>query len=80
MAGLKTITVVVDTTPEKLGEFVTAKAWVSATMDAVMFKELGVLGWGIIQNLPEIKEEWVMDAFHFFLSEENRKSFEDHVG
>lgn len=80
MAGLKTIRMVVDTTPERLGEFVTAKAWVAATTDSAgMFKELGILGWGIINNLPEIKEEWVQDAFKFFLSEENRESFEAYL-
>jgi hypothetical protein len=77
---LKTIELVVDTTPERLGEFVTAKAWVSATMDAVRFKEMGCLGWGIINQLPDIKDEWVMDAYLFFLSEENRERFEDYIG
>ena len=77
---LKTIELVVDTTPERLGEFVTAKAWVSATMDAVRFKEMGCLGWGIINQLPDIKDGWVMDAYLFFLSEENRERFEDYIG
>ncbi len=78
MAKLKTVTIVVDTTPEKLGEFVTAKAWIAATQDGSgLFREIGVMSWSIVNGLPEIKSEWVRDAFKFFLSEENRERFEE---
>ncbi len=80
MAKLKTISVVVDTTPEVLGGFVTSKAWLAATQDMDLFREIGVLSWAIIGGLPEVKTEWVMDAFSFFLKEKNRERFEDFIG
>jgi hypothetical protein len=78
--NLRTINLVVDTTPEKLGQFVTAKAWISAAEDTKMFREIGTIGWTLINAMPEIKAEWVMDAFKFFLSEENREMFEEFNG
>jgi hypothetical protein len=78
--NLRTVNLVIDTTPEKLGEFVTAKAWLAAVEDDKMFNEIGTIGWTIINALPEINAEWVMDAFKFFLSEENREMFEEFKG
>lgn len=64
--SLRTIEIVIDTTPNALGDLVTSKAWAAANYFPICDGQQHILVWNVLAHLPEVKQEWVRDAFEFF--------------
>ncbi len=69
MRSYKTIELVVETTPEALGKFVTSKAYHAANrrygLPMLDCSEENIITWGVFSEL-NIPIEWYNDAFQFF--------------
>ncbi len=69
MSDYKTIELVVETTPESLGKFVTSKAYHAANrrygLKLLDCSAENVITWGVFSQL-DIPLEWYEDAFQFF--------------